>query len=329
MYHLICIGDPVIDTHVQLADDCAECRPLTAHTTHLCFEYGGKIPILDGFQALGGNAPNVAVGAVKLGLRTAVVATLGEDINGKMAAEALQKFGVSTDYVTYDAAAKTRYSIVLNYKAERTILSFSDRKQYQWPKPFPETDWIYYTGLSAGFETVHQALLQYLTKHPTVRLAVNPGSYLMKYARPPLQEVAFRADLLIVNKEEAEALTGDSAAAKKDTPGLVRALAAAGAKEVALTDGPRGAWAGSIDEIWRLESFPVAVVAKTGAGDAFTSAYLTARWNRHDIGHALQWGVANSCAVIQAHGPHQGLLDEAGIKKMIGQFPTIKPVLIP
>jgi hypothetical protein len=40
---------------------------------------------------------------------------------------------------------------------------------------------------------------------------------------------------------------------------------------------------------------------------------------------ALLWGTANSTSVIEQHGPHDGLLDEKGIKKMIKRFEMVVP----
>jgi len=325
MFNLIAIGDPIIDTHVQIDDNCAECRIMEPHQKHLCFDYGSKIPIVDSFQSLGGNAPNVAVGAVKLGLSAAVVSTVGADMNGEIALRELNSQGVDTSYIATDKNGKTRYSIVLNYKQERTILSYSDKKTYIWPKKMPDAEWIYYTGMSAGFEPVQKSLIAYLDKHPTVRLAINPGSYMLKYAESALKEIIARADVLIVNLEEALQILNTSLSKEKNVTSIIHELITLGPKEVALTDAGRGAWAGNRDEIWHLEVFPVEVVAKTGAGDAFSAAYLAARSHNHDFIHALSWGVANSSGVIQQHGPHAGLLSEPEIKKMITRFATIKP----
>lgn len=326
MFNLIAIGDPIIDTHVQIDEDCAECRiSEPTKKMQLCFEYGSKVPVIDSFQSLGGNAPNVAVGAVKLGLRTALISTVGADMNGKMAVAELKKNGVDTSFVTVDKAGKTRYSIVLNYRQDRTILSYSDKKNYDWPSAAPETEWVYYTGMSEGFESVQKKLLGYLTKHPTVRLAVNPGSYMLKYAPQALSEIISHADLLIVNLEEALQILGTTIDKEKNITTIIHELIACGPKEVALTDGANGAWCGTEEEIWHLDSYPVKVVAKTGAGDAFSSGYVTARLQGHDLAHALEWGIGNSTAVIEKHGPHAGLQDKNGIKKMIARFATIKP----
>lgn len=332
MYHLIAIGDPIIDTHVQIADECDQCRVHQEGRAHLCLDYGAKIPIVDSFQALGGNAPNVAVGAVRLGLSAAVVSTVGRDAYGKLALAELKKQNVDTAYISSDPGHKTRYSIVLNYRGERTILSYSERKTYRWPKAFPETNWIYYTGVSEGYEAIQEALLKQLDKNPETGLAINPGSYLLKYGLADLRTAVARADLLLVNREEAEKIAGPAAGAArvdvKTEAGLIRALLSLGAKEVALTDGSRGAWAGNHEEVWRLPAYPVKVVSKTGAGDAFSAAYLSARWQRQGIAQALAWGTANSCSVVGAPGPHAGLLDQAGIKKMIKRFFHIQPTAI-
>lgn len=323
MFNLLAIGDPIIDTHVQIDDSCAECRVFEKHDKHLCFDYGAKIPIQNSFQALGGNAPNVAVAAVKLGLTSALISTVGQDLHGQTAIEELAKFGVDTRFITFDAHSQTRYSIVLNYHQERTILSYSEKKKYLWPEEPPAADWVYYTGLSEGFETIQKKLPGYLKKNKKTRLAVNPGSYALKYALPALRAIAGRADVLIVNREEALTITGAPASASEWT--LLERMLKLGAKEAVLTDGERGAWAASPDEMLSIQSFPVVVIAKTGAGDAFSSAYLAAHFYGRGLADALLWGTANSAGVIGEHGPHAGLLDQKGIKKMVKRFSTITP----
>lgn len=328
MYNILAIGDPIVDTHIQLADNTAECSLEKNGITKICLDYGAKIPIIDSFQDLGGNAANVAVAATKLGLKTSLIATIGDDSNGRITLELLKKYKVDTDLVTTEAGSDTRYSMILNYKSERTILSYSEKKNYVWPEPIPPTDWIYYTGLSEGFEAVQNKLVEHLAARATVRLIVNPGSYVLKYGLKQLREIIAKTDILIVNLEEAEKIIGKKIEQEKTEAALIHELIGLGAKEVALTDGSRGAWAGNEEEIWFLEPYPVKAVAKTGAGDAFAAAYVAARHDNHDIPHALEWGTANSAGVIRQHGPHAGLLDKNGISKIIEANPTIEPIKI-
>lgn len=314
MYNLITIGDAVIDTHILIDDASVECD-LNKTNCKLCLDYAAKIPITDSFQCLGGNSANVAVGAKKLGLSAAIVSALGSDSNAQLILEELKKYGVDTQLAAIDANSKTRYSIVLNYKGERTILSYHTKRAYLWPKDFPETDWIYYTSMSAGFEPFQDKMLNFLEKHKTVRLAFNPGSFQLKNTPERVKEAIKKSDLLILNLEEALQILKTTIEKEKSVDALIHELLILGAKEVVVTDGKKGAWAGNGEKIYKQPSYKIKVVSKTGAGDAFSSGYLSARIYGHDMPTALKWGIANSCGVIAAHGPHKGLLEKKKIEQ--------------
>ncbi len=328
MHHFITIGDPVLDTLVQLSDDTAKLRVNPAHELELCLQYGSKVPILDSFQALGGNAANVAAGVARLGHTSAIVTTLGKDDLAMMVVDLLKKSSIDTQYITHDAKTKTRYSIVLNYQTDRTILSYSDARNYVWPKDIKAVDWIYYTGLSEGYESLQQEVLDFLKKHSSVKMAFNPGSKMLQNGIAPLKDLLTRTDVLIVNLEEAEMLAKTKLAETKTTSSLLHKLLELGPDEVIITDGENGAWAGNHETIWHLQSFPVTVISKVGAGDAFSAAYLAARQAEHDIPRALQWGVANSSSVIQELGSQAGQLDQSGMQKMLAKYKTITPTQI-
>ncbi len=325
MLDLLAIGDPVIDTHVQLDESSVDCYVDEINPTKLCLSYGEKIPIVDSFQSLGGNAPNVAVAAATLGLSSALIATIGRDVHGEMAIAELRRHGVNVDMVSHDDKHPTRYSIILNYRAERTVLSYSTEKNYQWPDHVPSAAYVYYTGLSKGFEVLQDHLVEYLATHQTTELVINPGSYIMKYAKEKLLELLPRTDILIVNKEEAEALSGTTWQREKSYTALMHKLLAYGVREVVLTDGKKGSWVATMDEVWHQSAFPIDVVAKTGAGDAFSAAYLAARRSGHAPSEAIRWGTANSTAVIAEHGPHRGLLSRSTLEQSLTRFKDIKP----
>lgn len=328
MHNLITIGDPVIDTHVQIADTQASVQADEQEESFLCFPYGRKIPIVDSFQALGGNAANVAVGAARLGLKTALLSTIGGDSTAELVFKNLQKEGVSTDYITTDPKSLTRYSIVLNYKAERTILTHADKRAYAWPEEVFGTDWIYYSGLGEGFEVLQKKTLSYLAKHSSTRLAVNPGSFMLENNLKTLLEIIKETDLLLVNLEEAETIAGTTLEKEKSMSALIHRLLSLGPEEVVITDAERGAWAGTTEAVWHIAAYPVKVVSKTGAGDAFSSGYLTARFYEHDIPHALEWGIANSSNVIQNHGAQTGLQTKENLLKFIKKYSSVKPKLL-
>ena len=326
MHNLITIGDAVIDTNLFIDDATLECD-VNKQNCQLCLNYADKIPLTDSFQALGGNAANVAIAATKLGLTSAILASVGNDANGKMIQDELEKKFVNTNLLSLDKKIKTRYSVILNFKKERTILSYHQKRAYDFPKNLPESDWIYYTSLSEGYETLQENLLKFLNKHKSTRLAYSPGSIQLKNL-DLAKEVLSRADLLIINLEEAEKLLGTTLNKEKSVRALIHGLLKAGTKEAVITNGAEGAWAGNAENVWHTKSFPVEVVSKTGAGDAFSAGYLSARFYGHGITTALSWGIANSCAAISSPGQEKNILNKKEITKMISKFSSIKPTSV-
>ncbi len=324
MYKIITVGDALIDTHVQIDNASVECD-LHHENCKLLLDFASKIPITGSFQALGGNAANVACGTAKLGLKSAILTAVGADPNGQLVTDDLKKFTVDTTLIQTDAKSQTRYSVVLNFRGERTILSYHKKRNYAWPKNMPAADWIYYTSLSEGYEGLQDKMLAWLANHPSVRLAFNPGSFQLKYSLEKVRTVLPHTEILIVNLEEAEIIANTTVEKEKSVASLIHKLLQIGVKEVVITDAAQGAWAGGAENIWQMETYPVEVVAKTGAGDAFSSGYMAARIDGHDISTAIQWGTANSCGVIQQFGAQKGLLNKNGIKKMIEKFPNVAP----
>jgi ribokinase len=325
MYDIITIGDAVIDTHVNIDNASVECD-VDTRACRLCMDYASKIPITGSFQSLGGNAANVACGVARLGLDSAIVATIGHDANGRLIVEELKKNHVDTTFVARNDSAPTRYSVVLNFRGERTILSYHTKRKYSFPKKFPATQWIYYTSMSEGFETFEESLLEFLEAHPSVKLAYNPGSFQLKNSLPDVLNIIPRSELLIINLQEAERVANTTLKKEKTESALIHKLLNLGVREVVVTDAERGVIAGDEDEIWHMNIYPATVVSKTGAGDSFSAAYLAARQSDCDIHTALMWGTANSASVISSHGPQTGLLDRKKIKAAIDRFPKIKPI---
>ncbi|OGH87434.1 MAG: hypothetical protein A3J93_02785 [Candidatus Magasanikbacteria bacterium RIFOXYC2_FULL_42_28] len=324
MKHLVVIGDATIDTQIMIDNASVECD-VDHSRCRLCLDYAAKVPVRESYQTVGGDGANVAVGATKLGLQTALLADVGTDSNGQIILDTIKKAGVDISLVSKSKKPPTRYSVILNFQGERTILSQHGKRDYVWPKNFPPTDWIYLTGLSEGLKPLHETLLKYIAKHATVRLAYTPGSHQLKHNVADIRALLPAVDTLIINLEEAEIILGTTLKKEKSTTALIHELLKLGPDEVVITDAARGAYAGNIDDVYHLASFPVKVVAKTGAGDAFSAGYIAAKINGHSPQVALQWGIANSCGVISAVGAQAGLLNRKELEKMIKKYSDIKP----
>ncbi len=321
MFDIITIGDATLDTFLILDEQHAGCS-VQRKRKLLCLRYADKISITNSAQSVGGNAANVAVGTRKLGLKSAIVTELGDDINGHEIYEELSRAQVNTALVKLHPKLDTRYSIVLNFESERTILSHHPKRSYTLPE-LPETQWVYYTSQGKGFEKVQKRLMTQLKKKDHVQLALNPGSYQFKHGLPTIKKLLPRTDLLIVNKDEAQELVSKKISIKQ----CIRALHNTGVKTVAITDGTHGSYASDGEQLLFMPAYPIQAVAKTGAGDAYTSGFLAAHSSGKKLSTAMQWGTANAGGVIQEFGAQRGLLNRNQIGKIVKRYRRTKPVV--
>ncbi|PIR03735.1 MAG: hypothetical protein COV59_04670 [Candidatus Magasanikbacteria bacterium CG11_big_fil_rev_8_21_14_0_20_39_34] len=321
MYDILSIGDCVLDTLLLI--DKAQIRyGKKGHRPEaLCLSYADKIAIAKAVQSLGGNAANFAVGAKKLGTKVAIMSQIGEDINGRMIQEGLKKKNVDTTYLTLGRNLQTRYSIVLNYDTERTVLSNHPKHRYIFPE-MPQTKWVYYTSLGEGFERLQKKLRSWIHKHPNVHLAMNPGSYMLKHGVVAIKEILQDLDVLFVNKEEAEHILQIKAPVQT----LLKKFWSLGVDIPVITDGARGSYAYQNGEYFFMPIFPVKPIAKTGAGDAFAAGFISALIFKKEVKEALEWGTANAAGVIQKFGAQEGILNKKDIQKLLKKYPKQRAI---
>src|SRR4030066_210855 len=116
---LISIGDASLDVFISPIESEALCE-IDKQKCYVCFSYGEKIPVKELEFSIGGNAANNAVGTTRLGIKTAIVLTLGDDDIGKEIVKKLEGEGVDTTYVFQQPATASNYSTIVNYAGERT-----------------------------------------------------------------------------------------------------------------------------------------------------------------------------------------------------------------
>lgn len=307
--NVLTIGDATLDTFLNIHEATVECD-VQKKNCRLCFSYAEKIPIHESIQSAGGNAINVAIGLSKLGINTAVRSELGKDNNGNLVVEALKQANVTTTELLRSSQFQTRYSVILNFKGERTILGYHPPHQYHPLKLKGKYSWIYYSSLGPTFEIIQSSLIALLKKNPTIRLIFNPGSYQLKEKIEEVKKILFYVDILIVNREEAELLVGKN----KDTTVLLEKLLKAGPELVAITDGAHGACAATAEQFISVPAQPIKPISTTGAGDAFSSGFVAALIKQKNLKTALEWGIKNSSGVIRHFGAQTGLLGQKELR---------------
>ncbi len=311
-YDVISIGEAGLDTFVKIDEASLLCN-IDRDNCLMCLRYGDKITIESLQETLAHNGCNFAVGTARLGLRVALYANIGDDEVGKKVLAKLAKEGVCDEYVAVTRKKASNHSIVLNYKAERTILVHRQPHTYRLPK-LKKSTWIYLTSLGNGFQKLHVQLLSQI-KANGFKLAFNPGDVQLRAGVKALMPILEVCSLLIVNKEEAEMLLDKEI--KGDLKEAMRELRSLGPQIVVITDGDKGAYAYDGRRLYRTRPLPAHPIEKTGAGDSFSTALVAALVYDKPLNEALLWGAANAASVIEAIGPQDGLLTRVQLAKRL------------
>ncbi len=318
MFDIISIGDATEDVFVELKQASVNCS-INKHQCQLLLNYADKIPVESVKKLTGGNASNNALGSARLGMKVAYYCVIGNDEAGHKLLREFKKDKVSTKYINLDKRTETNYSVILNYKAERTILIYHVHRKYKLPK-FDKSKWIYLSSMGKGCHSIYPSLINYLKKNNS-KFAFNPGTHQLRSGK--IFKLIKISDVFFLNKEEYQELLKDY---KSDIKNLMIKAKKLGPKIIVLTDGPKGSYCYDGKEFYYLKIFPAPIVERTGVGDAYSTAFVAALHYNKDVQEAMIWGTINSASVVQFIGPHQGLLHYTQIQKLMRKHPNFKPI---
>lgn len=323
-YDIITIGGAVRDIIFYTEEG----KVLSTPDDPLCdkavaFEVGAKIYIKEVYVESGGGAHNTAAGFSRLGLKTASIFKVGKDREGDVLIEEMEKRGVNTSFVQQDKNIKTGFSCILSLYKKKCHVIFAyrganDRLDLRFKiKDLSLTKWIYVSSLSSPSWTEILDKIFKANKYGC-NIVWNPGSVQLKAGYKKLEPYLRNVDILIINEDEARELVLSMKKAKDlSVRRLLKKLYQMGSKIVAITVGPRGAYAYDGKKIYYQREMPAKVVNATGAGDAFSTGFVTSLFYKsNDISQALRWGVYNSTSVIKIIGAQKGLLTKSQIKSL-------------
>lgn len=314
----LAIGDIVAEPFIKITDAEANCD-LQGEHCKICFRFGEKVPYESAEICYAvGNSPNVAVGASKLGVNTALVSYVGDDFVGKRNIESLMKDGVNIDYMKIVPDMESNYHYVLWYENERTILVKHTEFPYSFPEDMPEAKWIYLSSLASNSKEYHEEVLKYLKKYPSMNLVFQPGTFQIKLGIEALKDIYERTDILSLNLSEAKRILNTE---ENDIIKIIAMLRALGPKCVVLTDGLKGAYADDGENIYFVPVYSTKAYESTGAGDSFNSAFISALILGKDMKEALLWGPINSMSVVSEVGAQKGLLTREKLEEYLQNAP--------
>jgi 2-dehydro-3-deoxygluconokinase len=251
----------------------------------------------------GGAESNVAAHVAALGHRAMWFSRLGADALGRRIVRQLTERGVDVARVEFDDAHPTGLYVkdpgrgVLYYRRDSAAshLSEADAEAVS----FDGVDLLHVSGITAAISESAAAFLSRVITRARdhgvpVSFDVNHRAPLWDAATaaPALLDLARRADIVLVGRDEAQHLWDT------DAPADVRALLP-DVGELVVKDGDVGATAfAGADEVFE-PALVVEVVEAVGAGDAFAGGYLAGRLSGDAIAERLRAGHARAARTLR------------------------------
>ena len=284
-YDILCVGTALVDSLIRGFDP----EPVSASG------YRAE----SGTLSVGGEAVNEAMAAAKLGMRTGILCSLGEDGAGELVAGALRRCGVDVGAIAWSKEHATPVTTMfVNADGTRRSITNGAHRYNFHPERFPER-------LGEAGAVILGSLFRAPFDDPGVVHAVvcavkAVGSLLIADTKLPnfrfltLEDLApslGRIDCVTPNEDEARYYTG------RDEPeAMADVFLAYGVGSVIVKLGAKGCLYKDKETVLRLPALPVRAVDATGAGDNFVAAFVSERLRGAGPAEALRF--ANACGAL-------------------------------
>lgn len=303
---MLCVGAAVQDVFLSHSEEFEPVSEKSTHESFMKLELGAKADVNKIDFSTGGGAMNAAVTFARQGLETTFIGKIADDPAGAAVLADLDKESINAQHMAYSKKYNTGYSVILLAPTgERTIMTYRGASTHYRLVNFQHVkdihaDWLFLSTLSGNFELL-EFLLKWAAKN-NIRVAFNPGKKELKDAQR-LANLLPHLEVLSVNKEEAQVFVEGS------TTKELAAQLAESVPYVLVSDGPRGAVASDGKVLVTAGVYKdVPVIDRTGAGDAFTSGFVSQIALGKDLQQAITFASANSTSVVGKIGAKAGIL---------------------
>ena len=349
------VGSAMIDTIAIIDSDRIErMTMLNADSSFLLLEEGRKTEAGEIATHCGGGAVNAAVAMARLGLDVATLVKLGEDARADTVLARLAQERVSTRFALRDPRLPTGASVlVASHDRNAAIFTFRGANTLLEPADLVDdlfaVDVIYVSNLSNASADCFPELVR-RAKARGALVAANPGVRQLSARAGAFQQSLGDIDILALNRAEADVLVprltvafGEGGPTFTLAPGeeppalavrglasggfemtllaFIRAVLTMGPPLVLLTDGGRGAYAGTRDAVLFCPAVETTVAGTSGAGDAFASTFVAWQALGRPIDESLRAASVNAAAVVAHADTQTGLMTRAAIDRRVAELP--------
>lgn len=327
MSDIVTIGSATMDVFVECKDAAiVSVRKIDKKSEFMSYPYGSKVEISDFDSQVGGGGVNTATNFANLGLSTSAIFKVGDDIYSQGLFYFFKDKNVNLDSVIQDKNDNTGFSIILtSFEGDRTVLAHRGanahiKKSEINFEAIKEAKLLYIAPLNGDSNKVLDDIVNYAKEHDTL-VCFNAGTTGIKKGFDYLKGIMSKADIVVMNKEEASMATGidirpDTAEEKyskelihPDLKKIFKKLKVADYQIIVVTDGGYGAYAYEGKNYYYCPCFEGNVASTLGAGDAFASTFCASLGKFElDIPQSLKAASINSAGVVSAFGATQGLM---------------------
>lgn len=284
-YDLICIGTALVDSLIRGFDP----NPISA----------AGYRAASGTLSVGGEAVNESMAAAKLGLKTAILCSLGQDDAGDMVAGALARSGADTSLIIRSAESATPVTTMfVNDDGTRKSITNAAHRYNFHPEKYTER-----------FTNARAVILGSLFRapfddpaiiHAVLNAAKESGELVFADTKLPnfrflsladIRESLPLIDYITPNEDEARHYTG-----KKDPEEMADVFLGLGVKNVIIKLGGKGCYFKNETISLHLPPCNITAVDATGAGDNFVAGFASEILRGADPLTALHF--ANACGAI-------------------------------
>ena len=284
-YDLICIGTALVDSLIRGFDP----NPISA----------AGYRAASGTLSVGGEAVNEAMAAAKLGTKTAILCSLGQDDAGDMVAGALARSGVDTSLIVRpDMCATPVTTMFVNDDGTRKSITNAAHRYNFHPEKYTER-----------FTNARAVILGSLFRapfddpaiiHAVLAAAKESGELVFADTKLPnfrfltladIRESLPLIDYITPNEDEARYYTG-----KEEPEEMADVFLGMGVKNVIVKLGGRGCFFKNENTALFLPPYEIAAVDATGAGDNFLAGFVSEILRGASDEEALHF--ANACGAI-------------------------------
>jgi fructokinase len=275
---------------------------------YMAIEHSSKLNVKSVKLHPGGSAANITCNLSHIGLKTAFIGGIGNDMNGKVCLDDMRNHGVDVSGINIFDEDTTAISVILltPWGKDSSILAYKGANNLFSEEHIPEdkllsTKCFVWTSLTSdnGIKAIKKCIK--LTKSVNGLIAGAPSISIIKNRSKEAISLLKECDVTSMNEEELNALTGE-----QDVRKGMKILFDWGLKIVNITFGKEGQWLSDGKIVVKTKPPKVFVEDTTGAGDATMSGVIYGLLEEMTLQETARIATSLSAMEIEAPGVRVG-----------------------